>query len=35
MITMFSMWRYGVVAEAAQELTPDVATEFIEWFFKR
>lgn len=26
---------YGVVAEAAQELTPDVATEFIEWFFKR
>jgi hypothetical protein len=26
---------YGAVAEAAQELTPDVATEFMEWFFKR
>jgi hypothetical protein len=26
---------YGTVAEAVQELTPDVATEFIEWFFKR
>jgi len=26
---------YGTVAEAAQELTRDVAQEFIEWFFKR
>lgn len=26
---------YGTVAEAAQELTPDVAGEFMEWFFKR
>jgi hypothetical protein len=26
---------YGTVAEAAQELTPDVALEFMEWFFKR
>jgi hypothetical protein len=26
---------YGAVAEAVQELTPDVATEFMEWFFKR
>jgi hypothetical protein len=26
---------YGTVAEAAQELTPDVAKEFMEWFFKR
>jgi hypothetical protein len=23
------------VAEAAQELTPDIATAFMEWFFKR
>ncbi|GLR89131.1 hypothetical protein [Bradyrhizobium iriomotense] len=26
---------YGTVAEAAQELTPDVASEFLEWFFER
>lgn len=26
---------YGTVAEAAQELTPDVAMEFMEWFLKR
>lgn len=26
---------YGGVAEATLELTPDVATEFMEWFFKR
>jgi hypothetical protein len=26
---------YGTVAEAVQELTPDVALEFTEWFFKR
>ena len=26
---------YGAVAEAVQELTPDVAVEFMEWFFKR
>ncbi len=26
---------YGAVAEAAQELTPDVAAEFIEWFYAR
>jgi len=26
---------YGGVAEAAQELTPDVAGEFMEWFFRR
>lgn len=26
---------HGTVAEAAQELTPDVAVEFMEWFFKR
>jgi hypothetical protein len=26
---------YGSVAEAAQELTPDVAAEFMDWFFKR
>jgi hypothetical protein len=25
---------YGTVAEAAQELTPDVAVDFMEWFFK-
>ena len=25
---------YGGVAEAAQELTPDIAMEFMEWFFK-
>jgi hypothetical protein len=26
---------YAKVAEAAQELSPDVAEEFMEWFFKR
>ena len=26
---------HGAVAEVAQELTPDVATEFMEWFFSR